>query len=718
MIIRGATLLHSRSVAMVAIAFVLSACGGGGGGSDSGFLPVPNTPNRLAVSVTLEKESVPVNTVQALAQSDSPYVSQIAVEVTDSGSGLAVADAEVTVSFTGSRVGGLLSEEDLFSGAGDPQPSVTVQTGSTGEARVYFVAGALSGEANIRIRASRSAQETGSGAEAATTILVVSTAGPVAALEFTGPFIEAIRTNRVEFGLAPNETIDFQSGTYSRLISVTANDADGNPVATNTPIRFRLIDAPLVGYPESGAGSFVITGFNGNPLEGNFGLNAAGGNFSARGVRVGDRLVLDADPDGLSFFHAGIRTISELPPTQPNVLLIRTDEEPFRVGADQGGTVPYIIGRARVGSVQPLAFTDANGTASTLLTYPFSNLGRTAILVAQTEDFSVSRVFNPGGAVYLASLEDGGLTLTASTTILASNVTDGAITLCVRDGNQAPLPGQSIQFGAEDTFGASVDVNGLGPVGTLTTGAGGCTSAIVNVEDQFPGSGEITLQFSVQSVGAPSEVDVTILAPGSGTLIGNPNCGSRTLSLLYLTSTGDPISNALISASDFDWPNGSPNFIFSPPSNGGPSAGVTDESGAVSVRFNITPPPREENSQTVTYQASFETGNADAQFDLECQITVEGTSTPQLVITTATLPEATAGDSYSALLQSSGGSTTQKNWTLVFSDGAGLSIANSGASSAVLSWPNPVAGSYDIVVEVSAGAEGSVSRELTLVVNP
>lgn len=719
MIIRGATLLYSRLVAMVAIAFALAACGGGGG--DSGFLPTPDTPNRLAVILTLEKESVPVNTAQASVLPESPHVSQIAVDVTDSRTGVAVAGAEVTVSFTGARVGGLLSEEDIISGTGDPQPSVAVQTGSTGEARVYFVAGALSGEANIRVRAERSAGEaTGSGAEVTATILVVSTAGPVAALEFTGPFIEAIRTNRVEIGLAPNETIDFQSGTYSRLISVTANDANGNPVATNTPILFRLIDAPLEGYPQLGTGSFVITGVNGNPLEGNFAFDALGGNFSARGARVGDRLVLDVDPDGLSFFHAGIRAIAELPPAQPDSLLIRTDDEPFRVGEDQGATVPYIIGRARVGSIQPLAFTDANGTASTLLTYPFSNLGRTAILVAQTEDFSVSRVFNPGGAVYLGSLEDDGLTLTASTSILSSNVTDGVITLCVSDGNQVPLPGQSIQFGAEDTFGASVDVNGLGSVGTLSTGSGGCATAIVNVEDQFPGSGAITLGFSVQSLGAPSQVAVTILAPDSGNLIGNLNCAARTLGLLYLTPTGDPIGNALIFASDFDWETGSPNFVFTPASNSGPSAGVTNDNGAVSVSFSVALPAPEENDQTLTYQATFETGNGDAQYDFECEYTVIGTGppvAPPLTITTVTLPQATDGDAYEALLQSSGGPAGgARNWALVFTDGAaGLSIANSGATSGLLSWANPVVGSYQIVVEVTAGTQVS-NRTLNLVV--
>ncbi|MDP5063329.1 MAG: hypothetical protein NWQ24_01515 [Haliea sp.] len=620
MIIKGTT-LYCRAAAIIAAAMVITACGGGGGDAGSGFLP--EAPSRLAITVTLEKESVPVNTAQALAQPSSPHVSQMAVEVTDSGTGRPVADAAVTVSFSGARIGGLLSEDDLVGGTGEPLSSVSVQTGANGEASFYFVAGTVSGEANIRVRAERSTE--GSGAETVVSIAVLSSAGPVAALEFTGPFIEAIRTNRVEFDLAAGETTDLQNGTYSRVISVTANDANGNPVATNTPILFRLIDAPLDGYPESGAGSFAITGFNGNPLEGNFTLNAAGGSFSAQGARVGDRLVLAPDPDGRSFYHAGIRTISEFPAGQPDSLLIRTDEESFRVGEDQGASVPYVIGRARVGNIQARAFTDANGTASTLLTYPFSNLGRTAILVAQTEDFSVSRVFNSGGPVYLGSLEEVGVSLTASTSILPSNVSDGVVSLCVRDGNQAPLSSQSIQFSTGDTFGASVDVNGLGSSGTLVTGAGGCTTAVVNVQSQLPGSGEIALLFAVQSLGAPSEVEVTILASGEGNLIGNLNCSSSTLGLLYLTDAGEPIPDALISATDFSWPVGSPNFIFTPASDSGSSAGVTDASGAVAVRYSILLPPAQENDQAVTYTATFETGSGDVTFDFECVFTVTGT---------------------------------------------------------------------------------------------
>lgn len=618
--IRGFS-LYSRLAAFIAMVFALTACGGGGGGgSDVGFVA-----DRLEVRLTVEKESVPVNTAQASSQPGSPHVSQIAVRVT--GSGQPVAESPVTVSFAGPRVGGLITEEDLLSGEGEPQSSVSIETRGDGGATVYFVAGTLSGEANIRVRADRPDNgPTGVGGEESATIRVLSTAGPVAALEFTGPFIEAIRTNRAEFGLAPGETIDFQNGTYSRVVSVTANDANGNPVATNTPIVFRLIDAPLQGYPQSGAGNFMIAGLNGNPLEGNFNFDAAGGNYSALGARVGDRLVLDPDPDGFSFFHAGIRTISELPPNQPDSLLIRTDEEPFRVGEDQGASVPYTIGRARVGSIQPLAFTDASGTASTLLTYPFSNLGRTAILVAQTEDFSVSRVFNPGGSVYLGSLAEDGLTLTASTEFLPSNVTDGVVTLCVRDGNQVPLPVQPVLFSTGDQQGASVDVNGLGASGTLTTGSGGCVTAIVNAQNQFPGSEPIILTFSVSSIGdePPEQVqsEVTILAPGSGNLIGTLNCSARTLGLLYLTSTGEPIPNALIFASDSNWPIGSPNFDFSPPSNSGPDAGTTNDNGAVSVDFSLSVPAPEVEEQTFTYSATFETGNADAEFELTCTATV------------------------------------------------------------------------------------------------
>ncbi|AHF00265.1 hypothetical protein [Thioalkalivibrio paradoxus] len=603
---------------IVLLSLAVASCGGGGGGVF--------TDNTLRLNVSVEKDSVPANTGQAQIQPGSPYVSQVAIRVLDRGSNQPVAEAPVTVSFAGAQVGGLLSEAEFFSGQGVPQSSVSVTAGGNGDVRVYFVAGTLGGDAQLNIRADRPDGQPATGAEETQTIRVISTAGPVSALEFTGPYIEAIRTNQVQFGLAPGETIDFQNGTYSRVISVTATDAGGNPVPTNTPIRFQLIDAPLDGFPDEGSGSFAITGL-GDPIEGGYQFDAPGGNFVARGARpgAGDRLVLDPHPDDSSFFHAGIRTIADYPVGQPNRLLIRQDDEPFRVGPDLGAVVPYIIGRARAGSVQSLAFTDANGTATTMLTYPFSNVGRTAILVAHTPDYSVSRVFNPGGPVYLGSVGEG-LSLTASTNTLPSNVEDGLVTLCVRDGNFVPLPGQSILFSAGDTGGATVDVNGLGAVGSLTATSGGCVTAVVNVEGQLPGGDSITLTFSVQALGESSEVEVTILAAASGNLIGNANCGAGTLDLFYLTDSGNPIPGILIFASDYDWPTGSPNFSYAPPSSAGAgAAGVTDDDGAVRVSFDIDPPAATTNDQTLTYTATFQTGNADSVFDLSCQVTVPGT---------------------------------------------------------------------------------------------
>lgn len=723
MIIRGAS-LFSRAAAFLTVLFALSACGGGGGsGSASAFFN-----GGVELRVTVSRDSVPVNSAQALPQPSSPFVSQISILVRSSESGSPIENASVAVSVGDPQIGGLLSEEDIFDDAArlNPQPTVNAISGANGEVTLYFVAGTSGGEVSIQVRATSD----GTSESTSRTINVVGSAGPAVALEFTGPFIEAIRANRADFSLAPGETIDFQNGTYSRVVSVTVNDANGNPVATNTPIIFRLIDAPLVGYPEFGAGSFEITGSNGNPLEGNFAFNAAGGDFSARGARLADRLVLDPDPDGRSFYLAGIRTISELPPGQPDSLSIDSNGEPFGVGEDQGASVPYIIGRARAGSIQSLAFTDADGTASTLLTYPFSNLGRTAILVAQTEDFSVSRVLNTGGPVYVGSLEENGLTLTASTDILPSNVTDGSVTLCVRDGNQVPLPAAGVGFRTGDTQGASVDVGGMGASGALITGTGGCVTAVVNVQGQLPGSEPISLTFFVSSIGdePPEQIQalVTILAPDSGNLIGSLNCAARTLGLLYLTSSGDPISDVLISGTEEDWPSGSANFVFNPPSSSGSGAGITDDDGAVSVSFTIVPPAPQANTVSVTYSATFSTGNGDATYTLSCPITVPGTDDqpdqPLVITTNAALPEATAGDSYQTLLESSGGSTSfNNNWTLVFNDGAtGLSLANSGETSAVLSWANPVAGSYDILVEVNDGGQGgqTTTKTFNLLVNP
>ncbi|MCG5523588.1 hypothetical protein LRB11_01415 [Ectothiorhodospira haloalkaliphila] len=587
---------------ILTLALTLTACGDGGGGDTF-------TPLRLSVSVDLEKDNVPVNTAQAQAAPGSPYVSQVAIRVTERGSGHPAA-ADVTISFDGPTVGGFLSEEDFFNGQGTPVPSLNLSTESDGRARAYFVAGTLAGEARIRVRADRQDEaDPNLGASTTRILRVVGEAGPASALEFTGPYIDAIRTNRVQFGPAEGESIDFQNGTYSRVISVTATDANGNPVPTNTPIHFRLIDAPLQGYPSDGSGRFAITGNDGNPLEGGFNFTAPGGNFIGQGVRISDRLVLDPDPDSRSFYHAGIRSIAQLPPAQPNVLQIRADAQPFRVGEDQGNTVPYIIGRAQAGSIQSLAFTDANGTASTLLTYPFSNVGRTAIIVAHTEDFSVSRVFNPGTAVYLGSVGDG-LSLTTSTSTLPANVTDGLVDICLRDGNAVPITGGNIQFFVEDNqSGADVDVNDLGESGTLTTGTAGCVTATINVSRQPPGSGVITLKFISQGV----EAELTILAAAMGNLTGNLNCAAGTLDLLYLTAAGTPIPDAFIFVSNFDWPDGSPNFRFSPASDAGTGAGTTNDSGQVRVNFDLGGVV---DSQDTEYTATLEA--PDDTFQMNC----------------------------------------------------------------------------------------------------
>ncbi|WP_143339659.1 hypothetical protein [Ectothiorhodospira magna] len=464
-----------------------------------------------------------------------------------------------------------------------------VTAGGNGDARIYFVAGEIGGEAHIRIRADRGVQ-THLGAETTRTIRVLSDAGPVASLEFTGPYIEAIRTNRVQFGPAVGESVDFQNGTYSRVVSITARDANGNPVPVNTPIHFRLIDAPLVGYPQEGSGRFEITGNNGNPLEGGFNFNAPNGNFLNRGARVGDRLVLDPDPNGRSFYHAGIRTIAQLPPSQRDTLVIRADAQPFRVGEDQGATVPYVIGRAQAGSIQSLAFTDGTGTASALLTYPFSNVGRTAIIVAHTEDFSVSRVFNPGGAVYLRMLgDDGTVTLTASTAVLPAQ-TGGMVTLCLRDKNGVPLSGQPIFFSTENSSsGATANILLDGEIitsGYFFAGQSGCVTVDVEVVNQFPGDDGFKITFnSLDS----NVVEVDVLGLGAGNLIltslSCPQSEGETgrASFLYVLPNQQPIPGVLVtldSSSQFQ------SYSFEPPSNQGSHAGVTGSAGEIVLNFN------------------------------------------------------------------------------------------------------------------------------------
>ncbi len=605
------------------IALIFAGCGGGGGsgGSSTGGFTAEGDSIRFG-GVRVEKSLLPANLNLEQPSLLLPYTTAVIFKVERRNDGSEVPDGTpVQVTVEGVKHGGIsvlndpATNEDEFSNL---MGSLSTET-SGGLVRVFFTSFSEPGEATII--ASVQDPVSGNNKIAKATIRVTSDQRPVAALTFTGPFVNAILTGATRFGDG-----NVQNGAYSRVISVIASDADGNPVNPGTQINFFLIDGPLTGYPESGTGAFFVAGNNGDPLEGENQFDALDGNFVSKGVLPFDRLVLDGgqrsdNPVPDNRFHTGIRVIENV--ASQTTLFIQ--EPPFNMGPDNGPTVPYLIGRPQSGTILSPSFTDVNGVAETLLTYPVSRLGQTAVLVACTSASTVCTVLNTCdatgancGSVYLGASDGTNVSLTTSVPqgqqLKANSSTD--VTLCLKDPNFAPLPATTIDYAIGNTGAATVTVNGnSATVGTLNTGSDGCVTVPVASSGQVPGSQPVPVSFDAEGVATP--VTLEIAAPGDGNLTGITNCsidqekltGQCTVNLLLTDDNGSPVSGVMIGLQD---PPGDPFTINFSPASGG--FGVTNEQGRVTATINLQGPG--------DYAFTFATQSGTATFETE-EISIE-----------------------------------------------------------------------------------------------
>jgi hypothetical protein len=561
----------------------LASCGGGGGGDDGGF-----TPERIDVTITANKASVPANLIGVGPNPNQPYTSTITARVTKSGSSLPTT-ITITDSSADAGLGNLFKLDDSTQGF----QQIVLEGTAIGQ--VYFLAGSRSGTATIT--ASAQDPSTNQTVSASVNITVVGEARPAASLAFTGPYVDAVLAGESRFGEPP-----LQNGSYSRVISVVATDANGNPVNPNTQINFFLIDGPITDYPNT-PGRFFIAGANGNPLEGGYVFDAVGGQFITRGVRPFDRLVLDGNPRSNNplpdnMFLTGVRTVETV--SGQNSLLIQRQGRPFNSGSDNGNTVPYVIGRALNAAILSPSFTNTEGVADTVLTYPVFRLGQTAILAACTEDSSVCTVLNTCDergtnckSVYLGATNGTDWILKASATELQPNSTT-PVRLCLQDQNLIPLPATQIRYDVGASGVAVVKINNIGGnQGTILTGADGCATAIVAVTGQPLGSADIVINFTADNVAAP--VPVTIKGPGAGKLDGIATCDitpptgntdegtpSSAICVVNMTLVDDnfvPQPGVLITLGQGTVPAGGSFTVEFDPAEG--AYGITDDEGSV-----------------------------------------------------------------------------------------------------------------------------------------
>jgi hypothetical protein len=116
-----------RLFGLVLLSVLLASCGGGGGGDDGGF-----TPEKINVTVSVDRSSVPVNLSGQPPNPALPYTSTITAKVTQSGKPLT---ADITIARTAGDAaqGSLFKLDDLKQGF---QQLIVI--GANGVGQAYF----------------------------------------------------------------------------------------------------------------------------------------------------------------------------------------------------------------------------------------------------------------------------------------------------------------------------------------------------------------------------------------------------------------------------------------------------------------------------------------------------------------------------------------------------------------------------------------------------
>ena len=465
--------------------------------------------------------------------------------------------------------------------------------------------------------------------------------GVLWALELTSPAIDAITVNGDTTGSGADLEYNFQDGTYSYVVSAIGTDKAGNPALPQT-LEFNMINSPIVGYPEGGAGTFVHSAGDGNPQEGGTTFTSLSAAFitAAGGVQPNDTLMVFGEESlGNEDLESALRVATVNSETSlTTVEKFNRNDETGTINNDFG-ILPYAVGRAVDGNITATAVMNEMGVATTRLNYPVSQLGRIAIVSVkgQGRQNTTNGVFKSVTDVEVMAFpgvegfNGQSSTMVVSPSVIPAN-TSVAFNVCLMDSARNPLPGRFVAFNYVGSNGQG-SIDGISTAGIMdsATGMDGCAYGIATTTGVVPGSGSPGFNFNAAGITCDTETSNTencmdVLAPENGVLNANPSSflgrGIITITLSLYDGSGNPIQGAPISGSCDSVDGGSLSI------NSGPSLTNSNGNSFVDV-FVALDAPGGGLSGTCTFATASGNPSVDVHFSGGDSCFLGSTASPQ-----------------------------------------------------------------------------------------